>query len=398
MPTRVQFRRGNTSQNNSFTGAVGEVSVNTDNSALRVHNGSTAGGVELARADLSNTTGISTLGVNSLNIGATEVISSARQLKNIASLDATTTATIESAVAAAPNDFTSLNISGIGTVVTEFDVGVGATVFTAVSATGRVGINSVSPAATLDIGGNQAVSGSITVGSATTISANSLRVGQTVEVTNTAVKFAGVEVVNSSGIYLPVGVVTAATFSGPLVGNSTGTHTGSVNGNLTGTAATVTGALSVTGISSFSSSVAITGVTTHYNNVKLLDNNKLLVGDGDDLQIYHDGSDSYVDDAGGGSLYVRGNAGVYVQKYTGESMIDAVADGGVTLYHDNVGIVTTRARSVQVNGGVNASGVTTSMGGFISGIGQTTAVQITFSGNQLTFTVPGIGVTTLTLF
>ena len=62
----------------------------------------------------TNATGVSTVG--SLSIGATSVISSGRQLQNIASLDATTTATIESAVANAPNTFTDLNITGISTL------------------------------------------------------------------------------------------------------------------------------------------------------------------------------------------------------------------------------------------------------------------------------------------
>lgn len=62
----------------------------------------------------ANISGVTTTG--SLNIGANEVISSARQLKNIASLDAVTTATIESAIAAAPNTFNDLNVTGIGTI------------------------------------------------------------------------------------------------------------------------------------------------------------------------------------------------------------------------------------------------------------------------------------------
>jgi hypothetical protein len=53
--------------------------------------------------------------VSALNISTTEVISSARQLKNIASLDATTTATIEAAIANSPNTFTDLNVTGIAT-------------------------------------------------------------------------------------------------------------------------------------------------------------------------------------------------------------------------------------------------------------------------------------------
>jgi hypothetical protein len=60
-----------------------------------------------------NISGISTVG--SLNIGSTEVIDSSRQLKNISSLDATTTATIEAAIANGPNTFTDLIVSGIAT-------------------------------------------------------------------------------------------------------------------------------------------------------------------------------------------------------------------------------------------------------------------------------------------
>ena len=48
MAQQVQFRRGTTSQHGSFTGAVGEVTVDTDKDTLLVHDGSTAGGKEIA--------------------------------------------------------------------------------------------------------------------------------------------------------------------------------------------------------------------------------------------------------------------------------------------------------------------------------------------------------------
>jgi len=55
---RVQFRRGtsaeHTTTNGGFTGAAGEVTVDTTNISLRVHDNSTAGGIEVARADLEN--------------------------------------------------------------------------------------------------------------------------------------------------------------------------------------------------------------------------------------------------------------------------------------------------------------------------------------------------------
>ena len=61
MPTQVQFRRGTTAQNNSFTGAAGELSVNTSNSTIRVHDGSTPGGSELATvASTSNASNLTT--------------------------------------------------------------------------------------------------------------------------------------------------------------------------------------------------------------------------------------------------------------------------------------------------------------------------------------------------
>ena len=55
MPTVVQFRRGTTAQNDAFTGAVGEVSVDTDKDTLRVHDGSTAGGFEILSANATQT-------------------------------------------------------------------------------------------------------------------------------------------------------------------------------------------------------------------------------------------------------------------------------------------------------------------------------------------------------
>ena len=55
MPTALQLRRGSTSQNNSFTGAVGEVSVDTDKDTLRVHDGSTAGGFEVVTTSATQT-------------------------------------------------------------------------------------------------------------------------------------------------------------------------------------------------------------------------------------------------------------------------------------------------------------------------------------------------------
>jgi hypothetical protein len=60
MPTVVQFRRGTTAQNNSFTGAAGELSVDTTLGTIRVHNG-IAGGNTLASIDAVQTLSNKTL-------------------------------------------------------------------------------------------------------------------------------------------------------------------------------------------------------------------------------------------------------------------------------------------------------------------------------------------------
>ena len=57
MAVTVQFIRGTTAQNNAFTGSVGELSINTTTNTIRVHDGSTAGGHELMKADATNIDG-----------------------------------------------------------------------------------------------------------------------------------------------------------------------------------------------------------------------------------------------------------------------------------------------------------------------------------------------------
>jgi hypothetical protein len=72
MATQVQFRRGTTAQTAAFTGAVGEVTVDTDKDTCVVHDGSTLGGFPLLRQDGSN----SSLATGSLSSCALKFASS----------------------------------------------------------------------------------------------------------------------------------------------------------------------------------------------------------------------------------------------------------------------------------------------------------------------------------
>ena len=79
------------------------------------------------------------------------------------------------------------------------------------------------------------------------------------------------------------------------------------------------------------------------------DNTKLRFGTGNDLEIYHDGSNSFIDDSGNGVLQIRSND-IYLQKYTGETMIRGVADGAAELYHNNVKKLETSAAGGTLTG------------------------------------------------
>lgn len=48
MATQLQLRRGTTAENNAYTGAIGELSYNTERQSLRVHDGNTPGGTSLS--------------------------------------------------------------------------------------------------------------------------------------------------------------------------------------------------------------------------------------------------------------------------------------------------------------------------------------------------------------
>ena len=54
MATQVQFRRGTTGEHSAFTGAVGEVTVDTEKKTVCIHDATTLGGFPLLREDFSN--------------------------------------------------------------------------------------------------------------------------------------------------------------------------------------------------------------------------------------------------------------------------------------------------------------------------------------------------------
>lgn len=75
MARQVQLRRGTTAEHSTFTGAVGEVTVDTDKDVVVVHDGSTAGGVPLLKsADLTAGSGISVTGTTIANTAPDQTV------------------------------------------------------------------------------------------------------------------------------------------------------------------------------------------------------------------------------------------------------------------------------------------------------------------------------------
>jgi len=88
-------------------------------------------------------------------------------------------------------------------------------------------------------------------------------------------------------------------------------------------------------------------------NVTFGDNDKAIFGAGSDLQIFHDGSNSYISDSGTGDLQIKGT-NLYLKGSNNETFMYAVENGPVRLYHDNSQKLITTTTGIDVTGTVNA--------------------------------------------
>jgi hypothetical protein len=80
------------------------------------------------------------------------------------------------------------------------------------------------------------------------------------------------------------------------------------------------------------------------------DNDKAIFGAGSDLQIYHDGSNSYIYDAGTGSLGIHATNLNLKDANGAETYATFVKDGAATLYYDNAAKLATTNTGVEITG------------------------------------------------
>ena len=113
-----------------------------------------------------------------------------------------------------------------------------------------------------------------------------------------------------------------------------------------------------TGDSPTFAALTSTGEITANGGIALGDNDKATFGAGDDLQIFHDGSNSFIDDAGTGSLFVRADATIAIKSLAqDEYYIKCVENDTVELYNNGSKKLATTATGIDVTGTATMDGL-----------------------------------------
>ena len=85
-------------------------------------------------------------------------------------------------------------------------------------------------------------------------------------------------------------------------------------------------------------------------NTQHADNVKAYFGNAIDLEIYHDGSNSYISDTGTGNLIIKGSTNIAIRSATDENYFYATSDGSVKIYYDNNAKLETTSSGIDVTG------------------------------------------------
>ena len=180
-------------------------------------------------------------------------------------------------------------------------------------------------------------------------------------VTNLKGRTAGSSPTLPDGVVI-TGVATATTFDGNFSGNAgglTGTPDIAVR-NITGVAATFTGVLTYEDVTNIDS----VGIITARAGVKVPDAQKIFLGTGDDLQIYHSGSHSFIVDSGVGSLYIRSSGGnIQDQGNANQSWLQFNSGAGVEAHFAGNKKLETTTGGVSITGTLDTSSTATFSGG-----------------------------------
>ena len=129
----------------------------------------------------------------------------------------------------------------------------------------------------------------------------------------------------------------------------------------------------------------VTALTT--GNFKFADSKQAIFGDGDDLTIEHNGSNSFIKDTGVGDLYIRGDNSLFIQNLAGtENKAQFITDGAVNLMFDGTTRIATSSTGATVTGVLTTTG-NASIGGSATITGDLTVNGTTTTVNSNTIEI-----------
>ena len=132
------------------------------------------------------------------------------------------------------------------------------------------------------------------------------------------------------------------------------THNINSTGIVTAVSANFTGNVSIGGTLTYQdvTNIDSVGIITARAGVKVPDNQKVFLGTGDDLQIYHNGSESIILDAGTGQLNIRTDLLRVNNTNDSETLATFANNGAVSLYYDNSKKFETHSSGVVISGNI----------------------------------------------
>lgn len=204
----------------------------------------------------------------------------------------------------------------------------------------------------------------------------------------------GVSIRGNTGSINATGIITASSF----VGDGSGLTNVPVSGIATiaqGLTGTPNINVNQVGISSY---LSVSGVSSFYNNVHIESDRAILIGDNDELQLFHSGVDSYIDNSSAGNLVIRDSGlGIQLRRSGGGPSAGLMAafnnNAGVELYYDSVLKLQTFQNGVAINDSV---GIGSTAGNppyrlTVSGVGATITQGLANAIADFTSSVNGYG-------
>jgi len=151
----------------------------------------------------------------------------------------------------------------------------------------------------------------------------------------------------------------------------TGGRNITISGELDAASLDISGNIDVDGVTNLDvtdidGTLNVAGETTLQTHLNMGDEDKIKLGASGDLEIFHDGNNSFIKDTGTGSLYLQASDSVFITNASGnENKARFDTDGAVTLYHNNAAKIATTSSGVTVTGGVTTTTASSIEGGAV---------------------------------